>query len=45
MTYGTYADVKRNGDIPPRMVAGPMSLEAAQQMVRERGFGYCAKPF
>lgn len=39
VTYGIYADP----DIPPRLIAGPMSLPKALAEVARLGFGYCAK--
>jgi hypothetical protein len=44
ITYGTYEDVARDGDIKPRRIAGPMSFAAAHRLVDDRGFGYCMKP-
>lgn len=38
-TYGTYADP----DVPPRLIAGPMSFDAAFSEVGRLGFGYCMK--
>lgn len=44
VTYATCAEVELTGDVPPRKVAGKLTLEAAQRIVAERGFGYCVKP-
>ena len=45
ITYATYAEVELDGDIPPRLVDGPLSFDAARLMVDARGFGYCMKPW
>jgi hypothetical protein len=45
VTYGTYVDVERDGDIKPRLVAGPLSFDAARLAIAESGFGYCMKPW
>jgi hypothetical protein len=40
VTYGTYDDP----DVPPRLIAGPMSFEKAQAYIEWLELGHCIKP-
>lgn len=44
VTYGTYADVARDGDTKPVLVQRDMSFDHARRLVDRMGFGFCMKP-
>jgi hypothetical protein len=44
VTYATYEEMARTGDIKPVMVAKDLPYEKAIALADSLGFGHCAKP-